>query len=313
MLRSPFCSVLPIDKLKSSRRFIRNRYIDFGQVYRMAKALRGTPNILAQSEQSGYQAALALAASFSSNHLGIIFHGHRWWTRRNRALAGIAGRMKSVQFLCLSQALRSLVLQEYGVHPDRVQATGFGVDARFFQPVPREGAGCIVSAGTASRDYKTLVEASAGLRIPVNIAADSTWYREELNVGTTSLPDNVRVFSCGTYAELRDLYGKALFVVVPLRDVRYACGYAVMAEAMAMGKAVIATRTASPSDLITEGVTGFYVPAGDVHALREAMVRLLADPDLAERMGRAGREAVEREFNLDAYVSRLASALGVRL
>ncbi len=79
------------------------------------------------------------------------------------------------------------------------------------------------------------------------------------------------VASAGSYAELRSLCADALFAVVPLLDVRYACGYAVMAETMAMVKAVIATRTRSPSDLIEDVVTGLYVPPGDATALREAI------------------------------------------
>ena len=213
--------------------------------------------------------------------------------------------MSSVQFLCLSEALRNLVIEEYGIDPVRVHATGYGVDSRYFMPDPTVEPNCIVGAGTASRDYQTLTEASRDLDVQIKIAADSTWYREQLNVSGEHLPANVQVFSAGGYPQLRTLYSTALFVVVPLLDVRYACGYAVMAEAMAMGKAVIATRTGSPSDLIIDGVSGIYVPPGDVDAMRNAMQRLLSDPVLAVTMGREGRRLAEERFSLDAYVSRL--------
>lgn len=272
--------------------------------------LRGAGKILAQSEDAGYEAALALAiGGRTSDRLGIIFHGHRWWTRRRRAFAGIIRRMKNVRLLCLSESLRKLAIAEYGLPADRVHAPGYGVDSRFFQPMTAHGPPCIVSAGTASRDYRCLVEASDGLRVEVHIAADSTWYRERLNTDGMKLPVNVHICQTGNYENLKRLYSRSLFLTVPLLDVRFACGYAVVAEGMAMGKAVIATRTGTPSDLIAHGVTGLYVPPGDVGALRTAMVSLLEDEGLAQRMGSAGREAVERHLNLEAYVGRLAKSM----
>ena len=312
MRRGGRCSIVAIDELasRSTNRLIRNRYVDIGMVMRLGARLASESFVLAQSEQSGYQAALALALRPSAPPLSIIFHGHRWWTRRNRALAAVARRMRRTKLLCLSSSLRDLVLREYGFPEDRVITTGFGIDANFFKPVRNDDARIIVSAGTASRDYRLLVEACRDLDGDVRIAADSNWYREGLNLQGVSIPANVSIFSAGSNVALRALYARAAFVVVPLVDTPHACGYAVIAEAMAMGKAVIATRNATPSDLITEGVTGFYVPPGDVDALRAAIDRLWSDQALAQRMGEAARVAVERSFNLDAYVGRLQAAMG---
>jgi glycosyltransferase involved in cell wall biosynthesis len=311
-LRERDCTALAIDRLASSPDtwLPGKRYLDVVKIYRMRAALRRARVVLAQSEQSGYEAALALAGR-THRRLCIIFHGHYWWTRRSRWLAAVAGRMPSVHFLCLSSALRDLLLEEYGIPESRTHVTGYGVDAEFFRPMAAAASGGIVSAGTASRDYQTLVRAAAGLETQVLVAADSNWYKEPLNVDAANVAGNVSFFSCGSYAELRSLYARARFVVVPLRDVRYAAGYAVIAEAMAMGKAVIATRTSAPSDLIADGVSGLYVPPGDVTALRQAMRTLLEDERTAMRMGEDGRRRVERYFNLDAYATRLRQALAL--
>lgn len=307
LLRLPGSRAVAIEALQSppESRLPGRRFVDAGMLYRLARTLRRSEAVLAQNEHAGYRAALALAASFPKPPLFIIFHGHEWWRKKNRLLATVTRQMTSAQFLCLSDSLRDLVIQEYGIASSRVHTTGYGVDARFFTPAPLSGRGCIVSAGTASRDYRILAEASAGLDVQIKIAADSTWHRARLNISDDEIPSNVEIFSAGTYPRLRTLYQSALFVVVPLLDVRYACGYAVIAEAMAMGKVVIATRTGCPSDLIIDGVTGMYVPPGDAGALRKAMQRLLADPALATEMGKAARELVEHRFNLDAYVGRL--------
>ena len=313
MLREPGCVALALDRLQPhpASRLPGRRFVDLGLLLRLAAALRQSGAALAQSEQSGYKAAFASAVSVKRHPLFIIFHGHRWSSRRNRAYAALVRRMPWVHFLCLSDSLKRLLIQEYGMDASRTHATGFGVDARYFSPAPLDGPGCIVSAGTASRDYKTLAAACEGLDTRVRVAADSTWYREALNIAPADVPANMEIASAGDYAGLRTLYQNAAFVVVPLLDVRHACGYAVIAEAMACGKAVIATRTGSPSDLIEDGVTGIYVPPGDAAALRKAIKGLLEQPGLAADMGQAGRERVEQEFDLDAYVGRIKETMQI--
>lgn len=305
------CRVVMLDRLGESRigRALRNRHVDPERLWRLGGTLARAPAILAQSEQSGYEAALALALRRSRRPLHIIFHGHRWWTRRNRALGRIAACFGHVRFLCLARSLASILTDEYGVRPDRVTVTGYGVDRHFFRPHPGEGPPCIVSAGIASRDYGTLAAASRGIGTDVQVAADSTWYREALNVDRAEVPDNMKIFSSGGYPALRQLYARALFVVVPLLDVRYACGYAVIAEAMAMGKPVVVTRTQAPSDLVEDGVTGLYVPPADPAALAAAMTALLDDPARTRAMGQAARAAVDARLGLDHYVARLRAAM----
>lgn len=288
---------------------LRNRYLDIDRLWRLGARLTRFDRLLAQSEASGYEAMLALSMRGTWRPLDIIFHGQRWWTRRNRMLGPLAGRLPHVRFLCLATSLRSILLEEYGVSPTRISVTGYGVDERFFRPERDAVPALVVSAGTASRDYRTLAAAAALISAPVRIAADSNWYRERLNVTEDALPGNVRVASSETYEALRALYARALFVVVPLLDVRFACGYAVVAEAMAMGKPVIVTRTGAPGDLIEDGVTGLYVPPGDVDALARTMNLLLLDPGRAQAMGVAARAAVEARMTLNLYVDRLTAAM----
>ncbi|MBP7829436.1 MAG: glycosyltransferase [Kiritimatiellae bacterium] len=71
--------------------------------------------------------------------------------------------------------------------------------------------------------------------------------------------------------------------------------YSIM-EAMARERPVLATRVGGIPDLIEDGVSGFLVEPGDEAALAERMTRLADDPGLVVRMGKAGREKLEREF-----------------
>jgi glycosyltransferase involved in cell wall biosynthesis len=64
----------------------------------------------------------------------------------------------------------------------------------------------------------------------------------------------------------------------------------VLVEALAAGAPVVATRAPSgPEEILQDGVTGLLTPVGDPPALAQAMLRVLDDPALAERLRNAGR------------------------
>ena len=93
---------------------------------------------------------------------------------------------------------------------------------------------------------------------------------------------------------------------MPLYNVNFQAGVTAILEAMAMERAVICSRTPGQTDVIVEGETGLYVPPEDPRALRQAIEYLLANPDVAERMGKAGRKRIEELMSLDRYVARLS-------
>lgn len=82
----------------------------------------------------------------------------------------------------------------------------------------------------------------------------------------------------------------------------------VVIEAMALGKPVVAGAAGGPAEIITDGVHGLLTPFGDSAALAAAMRRLLADPDLAARLGRAARQRAA-EFSDAAYAAKVIAAL----
>lgn len=92
-----------------------------------------------------------------------------------------------------------------------------------------------------------------------------------------------------------ELFGGALFTCMPSRYE----GWGITAiEAGAAGKAVIGTEIPGLSDAIRHGETGLLVPPENVEALAEGMRKLLEEPQMRQRLGRAGR-CWARQFTWD--------------
>ena len=77
----------------------------------------------------------------------------------------------------------------------------------------------------------------------------------------------------------------------------------VLLDALAFGRPVVATRAGGIPDAVFDGETGFLVEAGDAPEFGAAIVRLLQDDDLWQRMSGASRERA-REFGMDAIAVR---------
>jgi len=78
-----------------------------------------------------------------------------------------------------------------------------------------------------------------------------------------------------------------------------------LVEASACGLPVVAGNSGGIPDAVRDGETGFLVPPEDPAALAGAISRLLADTELARRVGAAGRRAVETYYNWDRVVRDL--------
>ena len=74
-------------------------------------------------------------------------------------------------------------------------------------------------------------------------------------------------------------------------------------EAMAAGLPVIATDIPPNRELVIDGETGFLVKVGDRAGFQQFADRLLADPDLARRLGNAGRERMRQHFSIENMVA----------
>ena len=75
----------------------------------------------------------------------------------------------------------------------------------------------------------------------------------------------------------------------------------VVLEAMAAGKAVIASRHGGPLEQVAEGETGLLFTPGSADSLAAAIIALLDDPDRARAMGGDGQKRASAHFSVERY------------
>jgi glycosyltransferase involved in cell wall biosynthesis len=83
----------------------------------------------------------------------------------------------------------------------------------------------------------------------------------------------------------------------------------VCVEAMACGIPVVATRSGGPETILTHGRTGLLVPVGDPVAMANAIATLVADRDLAARIGEDGRREARAHFSLSTMLGSYESTI----
>ncbi len=107
--------------------------------------------------------------------------------------------------------------------------------------------------------------------------------------------DNVEFLGAVEQAELAALYQTAAVCIVPsllYESFSYTC-----AQAMAAGRAVIASRIGGIPETVTDGVTGLLFEPGDADALANAILELAENPARRIEMGEQGRAKAVREFD----------------
>jgi glycosyltransferase involved in cell wall biosynthesis len=126
-------------------------------------------------------------------------------------------------------------------------------------------------------------------------------------VRRSGLEDRVRFV--GHSSEVTELMRAADVLLVPAGEVTPL----VLMEAMANGTPAVAARMGSIPDVVVDGESGLLVDPGDAPAMAKTVRRLAAEPELALRLARGGRERVEQQFDarrshaaLHAELSRLA-------
>lgn len=121
------------------------------------------------------------------------------------------------------------------------------------------------------------------------LRADLTRLAEELGVGR-------QVIFSGFRSDVRDVMAAADLYVHPSLWEGFGL---VLLEAMAAGRAVVASRVSAIPEVVVDGVTGLLVEPREPALLAESIAGLLANPGQLSRMGYAGMERLRNAFSVE--------------
>jgi glycosyltransferase involved in cell wall biosynthesis len=299
-----------------------NRVVHLSAALRLARLLRGADVLhthagIAANTLGRPAARAAGVAVVSHMHIENYFPASPWRAAVHRALDNATARLCARIVAVSEDTRRALVRQGYPVR--RLEVVHNGLDVASLPSADGNGLRAELGipdgaplVGEIARlcDVKGQRELIAALaELPearlVLVGRDLEQggaYAERLERQAEELGVRDRVVFAGyrddPHAVLRQLDVVALpswTEGLPL----------VVLEALAHGRPVVATPVGGTPELVTDGVTGLLVPPRDPHALAAALRRLLDDPELARRLGEAGRERVAQDFSASKMGQRV--------
>ena len=171
--------------------------------------------------------------------------------------------------------------------PDPDEPDAEGVDRALLDRLP--DGDFVLFLGDASTDKGALILEQAYRRL--DHPPPLVFIGRPLALAHVPAGGDVRVLGAWPHASVREALRRCSLLVAP-SIVPETFGLAVL-EAMAAGKAVVASRTGGLAELVVDGETGVLVAPGDPVALAAAIGRLLADRATREALGRAARARAE--------------------
>lgn len=245
---------------------------------------------------------------------GVLLCGRRWKHRitLKTMVDGILTNTESIKQTYLSYGWfrENFVKVVYNGIEDKSHVRPFNFEKR------HQGKKIIFSAGRLSeqKGYSFLIEAAALLskrrRDLVFVVAGKGRLEKKLKhlINKRKLDDSFFLYG---FIEDVDPYMKGCDLFV-LPSVFEGMPNAVM-EAMAVGKAVVATDVNGVRELMVDGVTGVVVPPGNPEVLAETINRLIDDRSLLQQYGHHGLQRVRTNFTIRSMIENLEKYFSEKL
>ncbi|MGA9379838.1 MAG: glycosyltransferase family 4 protein, partial [Phormidium sp.] len=206
-----------------------------------------------------------------------------------------------------SEKARNSVISDYGISPSKVTAIPPPTPLEFFTKIApkakdRESLPRLLFVGNHFQ--------RKGGEDVLNVFLESCANICELDIVTNSdlnLPvlPNLRVHRGiqPLSAEILSLYQKADIFVMPTHE---DCYPMVFIEAMGAGLPSIGTTVMGVPELVQNGINGLTIKPGDRIALRQAIFKLIENPELRLSMGEAGRNIAKENFDTVSNCQQIA-------
>ncbi len=251
-------------------------------------------------------AASGVPYSFTLHGSAIFYEAHTW---RLDAKLDRAAFVATISHFTRSQAAMFAASETM----DRVHIVHCGVEPDRLQPVEHQGLGRrLIFVGRVVEQkglvvlfeaMRRLLEDFPGLRLTV--VGDGP-DRQALTdrAAVMGLADHVDFVGARSQTEVIELLAGADVFVLP----SYAEGVPVVVmEALGSAVPVVASFVGGMAELVTDDVTGFLVRPADADQLADRIGRLVDDPELRRKLGRAGRDLVLADFDSRIEARRLGA------
>ncbi|MCG3121026.1 MAG: D-inositol-3-phosphate glycosyltransferase [bacterium] len=289
-------------------KFIRQNQIDIVQTFHFAADFWGT--LVAKCAQAP-----------------VIITGKRDTGFQNSRLHNFLLRLVQPfvdKTICVSSAVQKALTSQQLLNPDKSGVIYNGVDLAEFAVAPIElgdkkkelglsATDAVVAMVANPRGIKDLetftvtarkvLDAEPNVRFLVigefHQTSGTPSYREKINRLATNLHLNGQLHFLGKRSDIKDLLAVAnICVLTSLSE-----GFSnTLLEYMAAGKPVVVTDVGGNSEAVVDNETGFLVPPRSPEKTAASIIKLLQDPHLAERLGRAGKKRIAKLFTLETMV-----------
>lgn len=260
----------------------------------------------------GYKADIYGYLAARSEHKPLIATCHNWVG--GTAALGIYNRIdrwvlkKFSAIGAVSEAVKEQ-LASSGIPANRIKVIDNGIDVEAFArsqslAEPRTTTGKVIGVVARLDLQKGFEYLLAAVRELCNSYHDLTVVVSGDGPDRTAIEQLIEkhglhknVLLAGQQSDMPSVYAAMDIFVLP--SLNEGLPMTVL-EAMAAAKPVVATRVGAIPNVIRDGDTGLLVNPKDVAGLRDAITRLLTDPDLGRRMGAQAQEWVSRQYTSDA-------------
>ncbi len=272
---------------------------------RLARELRDfhPDAVLAQDPHTA--AAAELARTLARTHTPIILEVHGNWRTAARLygsparrLLGPASDLVAAAAVRRADGVRTIspyttrLVRELGVEPDGVLPTFTDLDPFLIPPVPLPERPAALFVGVLEH-YKGIDELAAAWRAAAPRVPDATLHivgRGARRRVVEELREKVVWDEHVDPAGVSEALDRAWTLVLPSRSEGMG---RVILEALCRDRPVIGSEVGGIADLVRDGANGLLVPPRNPEALAHALVRVLSDRGLAERLGSGARAEVE--------------------
>jgi glycosyltransferase involved in cell wall biosynthesis len=286
--------------------------MDLGAAWRLSRLIKRLgPDIIHAHDPHGVaMAALALSMSTQLAKPPLVASRRVDFHLKNNSMSRWKYRQVDC-FICASEAIRQMLVAD-GVPAARAVTVHEGIDLERVDAAPAaklheelwlpHHAPIVgnVAALVPHKGQRHLIEAAA---LVVRQVPDARFVIAGEGELRPALERQIRehhlekhVLLAGFRPDVLSLH-KAFDIFV-MSSVTEGLGTSLL-DAMACAKPVVATAAGGIPEVVAEGETGFIVPPRDHQAMADAIVQLLKEPALQERLGTAGRARVRDRFSAD--------------